>query len=102
MLVNFIDLSIIPEVGELPTWANPDLLKGLSVGVIVIVLIGTWFIFRLVRKVVFRSLLLVVAAGLTFSIWQQRGQLTDCVETCSCTLFGQVVQIPVDKNPNCN
>ena len=102
MLVNFIDLSIIPEVGELPTWANPDLLKGLSVGAIVIVLIGTWFIFRLVRKVVFRSLLLVIAAGLTFSIWQQRGQLTDCVETCSCTLLGQVVQIPVDKNPNCN
>ena len=102
MLPNFIDLSIIPEVGELPTWANPNLLKGLSIGAIAIVLIGTWFVFRVVRKVMFRSLLLILAAGLTFSIWQQRGQLTDCVETCSCTLFGQVVQVPVDRNPNCN
>ena len=101
MLLYFIDLSVIPEIGELPSWADPDLLKGLSVAAIALVVVGTWLIFRVVRKVVFRSLLLVLAVGLSFSLWQQRGQLTDCVETCSCDLFGQTVQIPIDKNPNC-
>ena len=101
MLLYFIDLSVIPEIGELPSWADPDLLKGLSVAAIVLVVVGTWLIFRVGRKVVFRSLLLVLAVGLSFSLWQQRGQQTDCVETCSCDLFGQTVQIPVDKNPNC-
>ena len=101
MLLNLIDLSVVPAIGELPSWANPDLLKGLSVAAIALVVVGTWLIFSVVRKVVFRSLLLVLAVGLSFSLWQQRGQLTDCIETCSCDLFGQTVQIPVDKNPNC-
>ena len=38
---------------------------------------------------------------LGFGLWDQRLELRSCVDDCSCTLFGQSVQIPLDKNPRC-
>jgi len=50
---------------------------------------------------VFKALILGLALLLSLSLWDQRAQLQSCADDCQCTLFGQVVQIPVDKNPRC-
>ena len=45
--------------------------------------------------------LVVLIGALAASLWLQRAHLQDCVDTCSCQLFGQDVTVPADANPNC-
>ena len=54
-----------------------------------------------VRKLLLRLLLLAIIGTLAVSLWLQRADLQDCVQTCSCRLFGQEVAIPADANPTC-
>ena len=91
----------LPEMVEFPSWANPEVLAGLSLGVIAALLVGAWFVFRMVRMLVARLLVGALAVLLTVSLWYQRAQLGTCADECQCTLFGQAVQIPVDRNPRC-
>ncbi len=91
----------LPEMAELPTWANPETLATLAAAAIVVLLVAAYLAFRVVKAMVFKALILGLAVLLSLSLWDQRAQLQSCADDCQCTLFGQVVQIPVDKNPRC-
>lgn len=92
----------LPEVTALPGWLHPELAEDLSL----VALIGVAFVaalaFRFVRRLVVRGLVVSLLLILAIGLWSQRHELSDCIDHCSCSLFGQVVQIPADKNPRCD
>lgn len=88
----------LPELGTLPAWADPDLLAGASILGLVLLLVAAFLVVRLLRKVL-RVALLVVILVAGVGLWDQRVELRTCVDDCACTLFGQPVQVPLDRNP---
>lgn len=99
MASSFFDL---PEVTTLPGWLHPELAENLSLGVLIAVACAAALAFRFLRKLVVRGLVVSLLLILAIAIWNQRHELSDCIDHCSCSLFGQVVQIPADKNPRCD
>ena len=91
----------MPEVMELPAWIDPSFLRAAVVVAIVAILVLLILAARIIRRLVVRSLVIVLLAALAAGLWSQRVSLADCAAECSCSLFGQVVQIPADLNPNC-
>ena len=91
----------LPEVVELPAWIDPSFLRAAAIVAIVAIVVLLVLAARMIRRLVLRSLVVVVLAALAVSLWSQRVSLADCAAECSCSLFGQVVQIPADLNPNC-
>ena len=91
----------LPEVAALPAWLHPELAEELSLVALVGVAFVAALVFRFVRKLVFRALLVSLLLIFAIGLWNQRHELSDCIDHCSCSLFGQVVQIPADKNPRC-
>jgi hypothetical protein len=90
----------LPELGTLPVWADPEFLAGASIAGLVLLLVAAFLVWRFLRKVLRVALLVgILVAGV--GIWEQRLELRTCVDDCSCTLFGQQVQIPLDRNPRC-
>ncbi len=88
----------LPEVVELPAWIDPSFLRTAAIVAIVVVMV---LAARIIRRLLVRSLVVIVLAALAVGLWSQRVSLADCAAECSCSLFGQVVQIPADLNPNC-
>ncbi len=91
----------LPEVVELPAWIDPSFLRTAAVVAIIAILVLLILAARIIRRLIVRSLVVVVLAALAVGLWSQRVSLADCAAECSCSLFGQVVQIPADLNPNC-
>ena len=91
----------LPQVVELPAWIDPAFLRATAAVAIVAILVLLVLAVRIIRRLVVRSLVVVVLAALAVGLWSQRVSLADCAAECSCSLFGQVVQIPADLNPNC-
>ena len=93
------ELSELPEFVHLPSWADPQFLRSVAVvagavSVILLVLAA-----RVIRRLVLRTVVVVLLATLTIGLWGQRSGLADCAADCSCSLFGQPVKIPADLNP---
>ncbi len=88
----------LPEVVELPAWIDPSFLRTAAIVAIVVLMV---LAARIIRRLLVRSLVVIVLAALAVGLWSQRVSLADCAAECSCSLFGQVVQIPADLNPNC-
>ena len=78
--------------------ALPDVILGAIAVLGVLAVVVMWAVRRLLLKVA----LIVLIGALAASLWVQRADLQDCVETCSCRLFGQNVEVPADANPNCS
>ncbi len=91
----------IPELVELPGWLEPALLRSAAVVAIVVSLVLAFVAARIIRRMVVRLVVVIVLVALATGLWSQRMELADCAAECSCALFGQVVQIPADLNPNC-
>ena len=91
----------LPGVTALPSWLHPELLEDLSVVALVCIALVALLVFRLVRRLVFRGIVLGLLLVLAVGLWEQRSQLSECADHCSCKLFGQTVQIPADRNPRC-
>ena len=91
----------LPQVVELPAWIDPSFLRTAAVVAIIAILVLLILAARIIRRLIVRSLVVVVLAALAAGLWSQRVSLADCAEKCSCNLFGQVVQIRSDLNPNC-
>ena len=85
----------------IPDWADAESLQQIILGAIVALAILAALVMRIVRRLLLRLVLVVLIGALAASLWLQRADLGDCVDTCSCKLFGQDVDIPADKNPNC-
>jgi len=59
--------------------------------------IAAFMILRFIRRLVVKTVLVAAIAGLGMSLWVQRVDLEDCVQTCECSLYGKVVKInPAD------
>ena len=86
-------------IGE---WADAESLQPVIVGTIVVLGVLAVLVMRVVRKLLLRLVLIVLIGALAASLWLQRADLQDCVETCSCKLFGQDVAVPADANPSCS
>ncbi|MXZ52995.1 MAG: hypothetical protein F4Z34_07415 [Acidimicrobiaceae bacterium] len=82
-------------------WVDAESLQPIITGVIAALGILAMVLMWIVRGLLLRLLLLAVIGALAASLWLQRADLQDCVETCSCRLFGQEVSIPADANPSC-
>jgi len=67
---------------------------------IAVLLYLMYVVARTVRRALTRFLLFVLLAGVGLSLWVQREDLRTCVETCSCTLYGQEVEVPEDRRPD--
>ena len=91
----------LPELTVLPDWLHPKLLEDLSLVVLIGIALVALLAFRLIRRLVLRGVVVSLLVVLAVGLWEQRTQLSDCVDHCSCTLFGQTVQIPADRNPRC-
>jgi hypothetical protein len=91
----------VPQVVELPDWVEPGFLRSVALVAIVASLILAFVAARIIRRMIVRVVVVIVLAALAAGIWSQRVELADCAAECSCALFGQVVQIPADLNPNC-
>lgn len=85
-------------IGE---WADAESLQHIILGAIVALGALAVLVVRVVRKLLLRLVLIVLLAALAASLWLQRADLQDCVETCSCKLFGQDVTVPADASPSC-
>ena len=82
-------------------WVDAESLQAIILGAIVALGVLAVLVMRVVRKLLLRLVLVLLIGALAASLWLQRADLQDCVETCSCKLFGQEVAVPADANPNC-
>lgn len=82
-------------------WVDAESLQGVILVAVVALAVVAALVVRVVRRLVLRLLLVVFIGALAAGLWLQRAELEDCVETCSCRLFGQEVDIPADANPSC-
>lgn len=92
----------LPEIAVLPSWLHPELVEDLSLLALLGVACIALLAFRFVRKLILRGFVLAVLLIIAVGLWDQRHELSDCVDHCSCSLFGQGVQIPADRNPRCD
>ncbi len=81
---------------------DPELLRTLLLVAIAVVLVTMVAVLRYVQKLITRFVMLVVLAAVGLSLWVQRADLQDCVDTCSCRLYGVDIEIPADQNPRCS
>ena len=92
----------LPEFVQLPSWADPQFLRSVAVVAVAVSVILLVLAARIIRRLVLRTVVVVLLATLTVGLWGQRSDLTDCAADCSCSLFGQPVKIPADLNPLCS
>ena len=89
-------------MGVVPESLDADTLRWIILVVLAGLVVGMYTIIRFVRKATTRGLMLILLAVVGVSLYVQRESLEDCVDTCSCTLFGQDVEIPENRNTgNC-
>ena len=86
-------------LGVLPEWLDAERLQWVILAVIGGLLYSMYLVTKFVRKVITKFLLFLVIAGLGLSLWIQREDLSECAETCECTLYGEQVTIPEDRRP---
>ena len=96
------ELFDLPEFVQLPSWADPQFLRSVAVVAVAVSVILLVLAARVIRRLVLRTVVVVLLATLTIGLWGQRSGLADCAADCSCSLFGQPVKIPADLNPLCS
>ena len=96
------ELFDLPEFVQLPSWAAPQFLRSVAVVAVAVSVILLVLAARSIRRLVLRTVVVVLLATLTVGLWGQRSGLPDCAADCSCSLFGQPVKIPADLNPLCS
>ena len=96
------ELFDLPEFVHLPSWADPQFLRSVAVVAVAVSVILLVLAARVIRRLVLRTVVVVLLATLTIGLWGQRSGLADCAADCSCSLFGQPVKIPADLNPLCS
>ena len=82
-------------------WVDAGSLQPILLGATVVLVVGAALVWRVVRRLLLRLVLIALIGVLAAGLWLQRADLSDCVDTCSCRLFGQEVAVPAGANPNC-
>lgn len=78
----------------MPEWLDVEMLRQMSVGVLIALGIVALLVFRFVTKMVTRLILLGVIVALATGVGLKWENLQDCADDCSCELFGQDVHVP--------
>ena len=97
-----IELLDLPEFSQLPAWVDPQFLRSVAMVAVAGSAILLVLAARIIRRLMLRTVVVVLLATLTVGLWGQRSGLTDCAADCSCSLFGQPLKIPADLNPRCS
>ena len=95
---------MIPETisaNSLPEWLSPEISENLSIGALVILGILLLLVLRFISKVILKFAFIVIIAALALGVWSEKSELSGCINTCDCEIFGQKLQIPPNKNPFC-
>ncbi len=83
----------------LPDWLDANTLQWLILGAIAVLVVAMLMIIRFIQKLVTKTALLAVVLGLGWSLWAQRADLGDCLQTCECSLYGKEVRVTYDQLP---
>lgn len=78
----------------LPESLDPDTLRQLAIGALVVLAVVAFLVLRFVQKIMLRLVVLVLVIALGIGVWFQRAELGDCAKTCDCKMFGFDVQVP--------
>lgn len=84
----------------MPDWLDAERLQWIILVVLALLLYAMYVVTRFIRHVVMKVILFIVLAGFGLSLWIQRADLQDCVDTCTCSLYGQDVVIPEERRPD--
>jgi hypothetical protein len=76
---------------------DPETLQWAILVAIAVLLYIMYVVARTIRRALTRFLMFVLLAGVGLSLWVQREDLQDCVDTCACSLYGQDVEIPEEE-----
>ncbi len=82
--------------------SDVDLLRWVLLAAIVLLAAMAILAVRVVRAILARIALAVLLGAVCVALWVQRADLQECLNTCSCSLFGQSLEIPANRNPNCD
>lgn len=87
----------------IPEALDAENLRWITLIVLGLIVVGMYLVIRFVQKAVTRAMILVLLAVLGVALYVERADLEDCVDTCSCELFGEDVTIPQNRNTgNCD
>lgn len=78
-------------------WLDPEILRWAIVVALGVLIVIAFWILAVIRKVIAKIVLLALMVLLGTSLWVQREGLSDCAQTCSCSLYGLDLQIPQDQ-----
>ncbi len=81
----------------LPDWIDPEMLQWIILAAIALLFYSMFLVARFIQKAIMKFVLFVILAGIGLSLWIQREELENCVDTCECSLYGAEVQIPDDR-----
>jgi dolichyl-phosphate-mannose--protein O-mannosyl transferase len=86
----------------IPESLDAETLRWMILVALALIVFAMYAIIRFVQKRVTRALMLALLVVIGIALYVERENLTDCVDTCSCTLFGEDVHIPENRNTgNC-
>jgi hypothetical protein len=77
----------------LPKSLDPDALRTIAIGALVVLLLVAFLVMRFIQKMVLRVILIGALVGFGVYVYYQRDTLKDCVPKCACTFFGYTVQV---------
>ena len=89
------------SANSLPEWLSPEISKNLSIVALVLLGILLLLVLRFISKVILKFAFIVIIAALALGVWSEKSELSGCINTCDCEIFGQKLQIPPNKNPFC-
>lgn len=75
--------------------------KTVSIIVIGVLVLIAILAATIIRKILTKVIAIVIVLGLAVAVYWQRDELSNCVQNCQCTFFGQQVEIPENNLVNC-
>ena len=95
----------IPAIASsnfLPDWLSPEISEHLSIVALVVLGILLLLVLRFISKIILKFAFMLIILALAIGVWSERSDLSGCINTCDCEIFGQKLQIPPGKNPFCD
>ena len=75
-------------------WLDAQQLSIASILTMIAVTAVALWVLRFVRRIMGRVIVVGIALILVGSLYVQRADLLECQQTCSCSLYGRVLDVP--------
>jgi hypothetical protein len=73
---------------------TPDTVEKLAIGLVVVFVIGAVLVIRSTFKLYSKIAIVLVLAGLSMALFQNRVELGRCSQTCACAIYGHDIEVP--------